>query len=202
MALSRSFPQAPWGEYAPQSTGFTVEQFAALPDDDGWVYELHQGRLVRMPGPGDVHGVLTARLARLLGTEIAARNLGDVRATSCYYLPLSTGEEILCPDLSYVAPERLTGATLRGSYLALAPDWVIEISSPNDYRPQLQQKMQIYLAAGVRLGWVVWPNSQTVDIWRPGDTILPSRIAIPGETLDGAEIIPGLTLTMQTLFDF
>jgi hypothetical protein len=39
-------PQAPWGEYIPQVGRMTVEQFEQFPSVDGWMYELHQGRLI------------------------------------------------------------------------------------------------------------------------------------------------------------
>ena len=42
---------APWAE----TVLFTADDLARLPDD-GWQYELVEGRLVRMPPPGAAHG--------------------------------------------------------------------------------------------------------------------------------------------------
>ncbi len=35
-----------------------VAQFAMFPPEEGWVHELHQGRLIRMPGPGGEHSLI------------------------------------------------------------------------------------------------------------------------------------------------
>ncbi len=202
MALNQPAPHAPWGEYALNTSLLTVDQFEQLPESEGWAFELHQGRVVRMPGPGGIHGQIQARLTGMLWVSLAPRQVAGLYSTACYYLALPGGDEVLCPDMSFIVPERVPSVAYRGSYLALTPDWVIEISSPHDYRPHMQRKMQVYLAAGIRLGWVIWPNSQTVDVWRPGDATLPSRIATPTDTLDGADIIPGLTMPVSQIFDF
>ena len=60
-------------------------------------------------------------------------------------------------------------------------------------------KARRYLAAGVRLVWVVWPKSQQVDVWRP-DTVQPvARLGI-GDALDGLDVLPGFTYPLARLF--
>jgi Uma2 family endonuclease len=49
----------------------TVEQFESFLGEDGWVYELHEGRLIRMPGPGTEHAHIQALLYRLLGSYLS-----------------------------------------------------------------------------------------------------------------------------------
>ncbi len=202
MALNRPFAQGPWGEYVANTGQLTVEQFAQLPDKDGWSFELHQGRLIHLPGPGGIHGQIQMRLSGMLWAALAPPQRAGLFGTACYYFLSNDGDEVLCPDLSYITAEHMPTVTYRGSYLATTPDWVIEIASPNDYHPQMQQKMRIYLAAEVQMGWVIWPNSQTVDVWHPGDTTLPTRIATPADTLDGGAIIPGWTIAVHDIFDF
>lgn len=43
---------APWAEIVPNAPPMTVDDLESLPDDEGWVYELVQGVLVRMPMSG------------------------------------------------------------------------------------------------------------------------------------------------------
>ena len=42
---------APWAEIVPDTGPMTVDDLLTLPDD-GWQYELVDGRLVRMAGSG------------------------------------------------------------------------------------------------------------------------------------------------------
>ena len=57
---------APWAELAPSYRGrlFTAADLAALPED-GWLYELVAGHIVRMPPPEGRHGRLESKLADL-----------------------------------------------------------------------------------------------------------------------------------------
>ena len=57
---------APWAEVVPNQPPLTVDDLAALPDDEGWVYELVDGVLIREPMSGYEASSIGARLlARL-----------------------------------------------------------------------------------------------------------------------------------------
>ncbi|SRR5579884_3904074 len=195
-------PQAPWGEYVARVGPMTVEQFAVFPSEDGWTYELYNGRLISIPGPGFHHAQLQMRLGLLIQPFLTDHQLGSIVGTSCYNLPLPNNTEVvLCPDLSYIHPTRQIHMQIRGSYPVLAPDLVIEIASPNDYHPQLFDKVQTYLASGVRLIWVVWPDPQTVEVWRPNLPAKPTAILSSNDTLDGLDMIPGFQCPVKDIFE-
>jgi Uma2 family endonuclease len=60
-------------------------------------------------------------------------------------------------------------------------------------------KAQRYLAAGVRLVWIIWPRSQQVDLWLPGDT-KPATTYTAADMLDGRDIVPGFVYPIAELF--
>lgn len=192
---------APWGEYLAGIAPMRIETFDVIPIEDGWTFELHEGRLIRMPGPGKAHANIQTNLYDTVHAYLRNHNLGKLLGTSCYNLPLpGNTEELLCPDLSYVVPARLVQMPQRGSYLVGAPDLVIEIASPSDFRPQLRAKAQVYLAAGVRLVWVIWPATQNIDVWQPTATDAPTKqLGLPDQ-LDGEDVIPGFTCPVQGIF--
>jgi Uma2 family endonuclease len=193
-------PEAPWGDYLPLGR-MTVEQFAALPGEDGWTYELHDGRVIAMPGPGDRHADIQERFFLTVGAFLRAHHLGHLKGTSCYNLPMpQNSEEVRCPDLSFVEPARLATMSLRGSYLVGAPDLVIEIASPNDTRPELARKVIEYLQAGVRLIWIAWPDTETIDVWRPASPRQPAQTLTISDSLDGIDVIPGIQCPVQDIF--
>jgi len=72
-------PQAPWGEYVPYVGHMTVEQFEQFPAEEGWIYELHKGRLIVMPGPGNVHSKIQTRFTLTLGLFIQQNQLGILK---------------------------------------------------------------------------------------------------------------------------
>jgi Uma2 family endonuclease len=194
-------PIAPWGEYIPHVGRMSVEQFAQFPGEEGLRYELHEGRIIYMPGPGHMHARIQRNFFRTLDAYLAQHGLGGLNGTECYNLPLRNNqEELLCPDLSYVLPARETGIQMRGSYPVLAPDLVIEIASPGDTHPELATKATIYLQAGVRLIWVVWPKPQTIDIWLPSSQQKPNTTLKINDTLDGLHVVPGFQCSVREIF--
>ncbi|WP_319633177.1 Uma2 family endonuclease [Romeriopsis navalis] len=75
----------------------------------------------------------------------------------------------------------------------IAPDFVIELRSRTDSLTALQAKMQEYLDNGVRLGWLVNPKDQQVEIYRPD--IAVERLSLPTQ-ISGEAVLPGFTLDL------
>jgi Uma2 family endonuclease len=59
--------------------------------------------------------------------------------------------------------------TEREGFAPLCPDLVIELASPSDEAQVLRKKMAAYMANGARLGWLLLPQSRTVEIWQTGN---------------------------------
>ncbi|HEY9659924.1 MAG TPA: Uma2 family endonuclease, partial [Allocoleopsis sp.] len=70
-------------------------------------------------------------------------------------------------------------------------DFVIELRSRTDRLKPLQEKMQEYLDSGLRLGWLINPQDQQVEIYRPEQPV--EVVAMP-TVLSGEEVLPGFTL--------
>ncbi len=73
-----------------------------------------------------------------------------------------------CPDAAWISKQRwqsLTPDEQRG-FLPLAPDFVIEVRSPSDNRWELEARMQEWIAAGVRLAWLLDPDEESATISR------------------------------------
>ncbi len=193
--------QAPWGEYVPLVGPMTVEQFAQFPGVEEWTYELHEGRLIAMPGPGAEHGEIQSLVTTVLNIFLMTRHMGIVFGTCCYVLSRpGMPDEVLCPDLSYLAPDHRKSMSKRGSYYVGAPDLAIEIASPSDTHPGLAAKARVYLDAGVRLVWVLWPETQSVEVWRSESLDAPITLLNSSDTLEGLDVIPGFTCTVGEFF--
>jgi Uma2 family endonuclease len=194
---------APWAELVPSSGPMTIDELLALPQD-AWMYELVEGRLVRMPASGGEASNIAIRLAIALGGFVEAHDLGRVTGADGEYdltQPGDAAETALAPDLAFVLAERVPPRTSPEYRRAwhLAPDLVVEVVSPNQYRPEMAAKVQRYLVAGVRLVWVVWPRYEQVDVWRPGADQPAQTLGIGG-TLDGLDVLPGFTYPLGRLF--
>jgi Uma2 family endonuclease len=193
---------APWAELVPGRGPTTAEELARLPDD-GWVYELVEGRLVRMPPAGFDHGDIEFGLGGALRAFVEAAKLGRVVGGEAGFRLSRPGEPdtVLGADVAFVRAERLPprGSDERRGFPRLAPDLVVEVASPDQHRAEMAAKARTWLAAGVRLLWVVWPASRQVDLWRPGGEA-PTATLGPGDSLDGLEVVPGFRYPLAQLF--
>jgi Uma2 family endonuclease len=115
--------------------------------------------------------------------------------------PDDAGDTGLVPDVAFVRAERVPLRTSPEYAKAwhLAPDLVAEVVSPNQFHPEMAAKARLYLAAGVRLVWVVWPKHQQVDVWRQGADH-PVGILKIGDNLDGLDVLPGFSYPLADLF--
>jgi Uma2 family endonuclease len=82
-------------------------------------------------------------------------------------------------------------------YIPFPPDLAVEVVSPNDSESEIQTKVQEYQIAGVPLMWVVYPETQTVTVYR-----LNSEVEVLGidDMLSGEDIIPGFTCPVVDIF--
>jgi Uma2 family endonuclease len=184
------------------ATGWTADMLERLPAD-GWHYELVEGTVLRMPPPGTDHGSLEARLARRLGNYVEEHGLGETYVGESGWdltQPGEVADTVLGADVAFVAAARLPlPPPRRGSaYRPLAPDLVVEIASPSQYRPEMGDKAQQWLLRGVRMVWVVWPERQAIDVW-VRDAAEPQTLGA-ADQLDGADVVPGFRLAVGDLF--
>jgi Uma2 family endonuclease len=184
------------------ATNWTADMLERLPDD-GWHYELLEGRVLRMPPPGTDHGNLEARLSRRLGNYVEEQRLGEVYVGEGGWdltRPGESGDTVLGADVAFVRAARLPlPSPRRGtSYRPLAPDLVVEIASPSQYQPEMGEKAQLWLDRGVRLVWVVWPARRAIDIWTP-DAGAP-RTLHDGNYLTGGDVVPGFRLPLADIW--
>ena len=198
---------APWAELVPDVGPMTVDELLALPDDSRWQYELVEGRLVRMPGSGGEASRIAVRLIIALAAFVDVRQLGAITGPDGTYdltQPSDPGETGLVPDVAFVRADRLPPRTSPeyAKALPLAPDLVAEVASPSQFRPELKDKAERYVKAGVRLVWVIWPKRQQVDVWRPDAAGVPHFMATlkAGDALDGLDVLPGFSYPLADLF--
>jgi Uma2 family endonuclease len=84
-----------------------------------------------------------------------------------------------------------------------APDFVIEIRSPDDRVRKLREKMEEYIANGVQFAWLIDPQERTVSIYRAGQSpqaldpeVLSNPAAVAGEGP-----VAGFVLHLERVFD-
>ena len=92
----------------------------------------------------------------------------------------------------------LAGFTLGESQpIEVMPGFAIEVLSSDDRPGRIAQKIAQYMRAGIRLLWIVDPETEQVTAWSPD---APPLIATIGRTLDAAPVLEGFRVDLETLF--
>ncbi|CAN5858774.1 Uma2 family endonuclease [soil metagenome] len=139
-------------------------------------------------------GRRNARLTTRLGVWSEADGTGEhFDSSTGFTLPNGATRS---PDASWVLKDRWMALTpeQQGSFAPLCPDFVAELRSPSDDKSKLRNKMAEYIAQGARLGWLLDPLDETVEIYQPDP---PVETLQKPSTLSGENVLPVLTLDLK-----
>lgn len=176
-----------------QTKLITADELLAMPDD-GYRYELLRGVLIRKMPPGDRHGIAAICAGAEFLNYARAYNYGSVRAEIGYKLE-SAPDTVRAPDVSWIAPEN-AGEPIPG-YRDGAPDLAVEVKLPNDSRPEMFAKAQMWIGYGTRVVLVLDPEPVTVAVYRPGTEAVTLN---DEDTLVLDDLLPGFSCPVWRLF--
>ncbi len=182
-----------------QSMGLTDEQFEKLCQDnpDLRIELTSKGELIIMPPTGMKTGWRNSKITGRLW-EWTEKDGSGLSFDSSTLFTLPDGSK-RSPDASWIRRERVEKLSQeeQAGFAAIEPDFVIELRSPSDRWPVLEEKMLDYMRNGVRLAWLIDPMSKRVYIYRPNR---------PVETLDNPETVSaqpelaGFTFNVQEIW--
>lgn len=176
----------------------TDEQFAEICQNnrDLRFERTAKGELVIMAPTGGETGRRNVELAAEFVLWNRRTRMGVVFDSSTgFKLPNGSTRS---PDVAWVAMERWNALTpeQQRRFVPLCPDFALELKSPSDDLADLQAKMQEYLDNGLNLGWLIDPEQQRVEIYRPGQSV--ETLTNP-TTLSGDALLPGFVLDLADL---
>jgi len=189
-------PTAMKMEQAIMSRLITADELLQL-TQDGPRYELIKGELIEMSPAGPRHGRIAMRLGSLLEQFTRQTGLGVVYAAETGFKLSENPDTVRAADAAFVAQTRIPAAGEPEGYWAIAPDLVVEVVSPSDAAATIQTKVTDWLAAGCRLVWVVYPDTQTVTEYR---SLTEVRVLTRQDKLSGGDVLPGFTCLIGELF--
>jgi Uma2 family endonuclease len=161
--------------------------------------ELVRGVLCKTMPPGRKHGRIQAKLTVRLGVFIESRKLGFVVGEAGIWLEQNP-DTVRAPDIAYFSNQRVPPEDRIDDvgYSEAAPDLLVEVVSPNDTRRAVHDKALMWMQNGVRLVWVVHPDTGTVDVHAEGQAV---RTLSEEETLDGLDVLPGFSCLVSEIFE-
>lgn len=117
-------------------------------------------------------------------------------SNSAFFLP---DDSMRGPDVAWISKERWDSlsSSEKKSIPKIVPDFIIELQSETDNIKELKQKMNKWIKNGVKLAWLVSPQSQETFVY------FENKIeTVPfNQTLDGKSILAGLELIMAEVIE-
>lgn len=187
----------------PADLRLTPEQFELVcAENREAVLELDaEGRLIAMTSTGSETGSRNGALFFQL--KVFANRAGGWKAfDSSIGFRLPDGS-VFSPDASLIRLDRWQALSpeQRRGFAPLCPDLVVELASPRDEGPRgltaLRNKMTAYQANGARLGWLLIPQEQALEIWPASGE--PQRLE-QIQLLEATSDFPGLQLQLGEIW--
>ena len=159
--------------------------------------ELIRGVLCETMATGHRHGTIVVKLSAAILGFAEPRALGTVVASDSGVLLERDPDTVREPDVAFFSAQKIPVNAEIAGYPEAIPDLVVEVTSPSDSRREVHDKARMWLSHGVRLVWVVQPQTRTVDVYQAdGDA------ATLGEqdSLAGLDVLPGFTCAVSAVF--
>lgn len=157
---------------------------------------MKNGELIVMPPTGGESGRKNISLGADVEMWNRQTNLGEVFDSSTGYDFIAIGGGKVSPDVSWIEKSRLVGVKIVG-FIPIVPDFVIELRSATDSLKPLQEKMVEYRRLGVRLGLLINPKNQQVEVYRLGQDVVVLELP---SAIDCEDVMPGFVLSMGRIW--
>jgi Uma2 family endonuclease len=178
-----------------QNPTFTLEEFLKRPETKP-ASEYINGQIYQKSMPQGKHSRLQTRLPNELNSIIEPPRLG------CAFTELrcTFGGRSLVPDVSVFRWERIPlddSGSLQNVF-EIAPDWTIEILSPDQSPSRVMDNILFCLERGSVLGWLIDPEEELIFVYRPDR--LPVTYEDATAVLPMLDILGDRELTVSELF--
>ncbi|MEX2137738.1 MAG: Uma2 family endonuclease [Pirellulales bacterium] len=173
----------------------TEEDLIELNERGTTLYELVDGTLVEK-AMGWNEAVLESQIGSILTSFVNSRKLGIVASASGPYRLAAS--KVRLPDVSFVSAARLSTMPATDEPICSAiPDLVIAVIAKSNTRREMEQKLEEYFTAGVRLVWYVYPRKRETHVF-----VSPTscQVLTENETIDGGDVLPDFKLALKELF--
>ncbi len=175
-------------------TRVTGEELSAMGDIGPC--ELVEGEIIKMSPTGEKHGYVEFNLGGELRAFVRQHKLGRISGGETGIFTHRNPDTVRGADIVYISNERYAQRK-SSSFLDVAPELVVEIMSPDDRWSDVTKKLEEYFSIGVRLVWVVDPESESIYAYR---SLTDVRHFTKNDTLPGDDVLSGFGVSVADLF--
>lgn len=177
------------------SKPITLKEFLQLPATKP-ASEYIDGQIIQKPMPQGKHSTIQTELSTtinvILKPQKIARAFSELRCTF--------GGRSTVPDVSVFTCNKIPrdqNGEIANTF-PIAPDWTIEILSPDQSQTRVTKNILHCLNYGTQMGWLIDPDEQTVFVYLPKQQ--PEVFDKWDELLPVPSFASQLSLTVGSIF--
>jgi Uma2 family endonuclease len=145
------------------SKQLTLEEFLKLPETKP-ASEYIDGQITQKPMPQGKHSIIQGELFSAINTVVKAKKI----ARAFPELRCTFGGRSIVPDLSVFLWDRIPrdeNGEIANTF-EIAPDWTIEILSPNQKQTKVIKNILHCLKHGTKMGWLIDPEERSIFVYQ------------------------------------
>lgn len=176
---------------------YSIAEFLQTDLEEGFLYELINGTIVRKTSPTPQHQLAAGNLYALLRAYVGTNNLGTV-----FFAPVDVflGENSLVnPDLLYVRISRQEIITKNG--IMGSPDLVIEVLSPSTMKHDRGEKKELYEKYQIPEYWIVDIKNQAIEVYTLDKEDYHLADFATEEGMISSSVLVGLQVNVKEIFE-
>jgi Uma2 family endonuclease len=173
----------------------TLEEFLAMSETEP-ASEYIDGQIVQKPMPQGKHSSIQTELSTAVNAKLRSQRIA--RAFS--ELRCTFGGRSIVPDISVFIWPRIARDENGeiANVFQLAPDWTIEILSPEQSQTKVTKNILHCLNHGSEMGWLIDPEERTVFVYQPNQQTLVFDLL--EQQLPAPSFAKELKLTVEEIF--
>lgn len=181
---------------ATASTVTTADELLRM-QKDSLRRELVRGELRVMAPAGFEHGRVSATIGGMLFEHERKTGRGVAVGAETGFVLSRDPDTVRAPDAAFISKERFEAVGNTVKYWPGAPDFAVEVVSPEDTFRYVQEKALEWIAAGCVAVLVLDPSKRTATVYRARGE---ARVHGVEETLDLGDAVPGFGVRVAELF--
>ncbi|MEB3279715.1 MAG: Uma2 family endonuclease [Lyngbya sp.] len=175
----------------------TLQEFIKQPETKP-ASEYIDGNIIQKPMPQGEHSAIQTELATAINASLKQQRI----ARAFCELRCTFENRSIVPDISVLTWERIPrqeNGRVANTF-PIAPDWMIEILSPEPSQTKVTKKILYSLKYGTQMGWLIDPEDLSVFVHLPDQATTfydepTAELPVPG-------FAKSFKITVQNLFDW
>jgi Uma2 family endonuclease len=175
----------------------TLVEFLKLPETKP-AAEYIGGRIGQKPTPQGQHSIIQGELLVIINLVLKKSGI----AIPLPELRCTFGDRSIVPDIAVFKNSRIPrteSGDIANSFTA-APDWTIEILSPEQSATKVLNNITHCLKHGSEMGWLIDPEERSILVCQSGREL--TVIEEPNAIIPVPDFASAIQLTLNNMFDW